>query len=445
MDVKRNDFLLVGSGDVEVSRFVDSYESFTRVLESLQRKYEELEEEFTAQNKELSEANEKLVGLTARNIAATEFLNSILHSITAGVVAVDERGHVTHFNRAAARVFNIAAASVLGRPYEECIPRSDPPEANVLDTLTTGVTHDAMERQMTPADGAPLRLSVSTGLLRDAHGTTTGAVEVIHDLTKLKKMEQDLARLNTLAALGEMAATIAHEVRNPLSGIAGFASLLAADLEGTDPRYQLVQKIIQGAEILNETITTLLNYTRFDETNKRDIDLLEFVQSSIEQFRQDNVDRTRNIRFRFHTDGGCSFRGHGIMLDPLLFRQIFFNLFTNAIEACSGSGEIEVRVAAYLRDTTVERFGDKVALELDETVVEIAVADRGPGIPDDQLERVFAPFFSNKEGGNGLGLAVALKIMKAHGGEIVAENSDTGGAVFRLLLPVKLDAIRQEV
>ncbi len=441
MDVHDKDAPDVELGVDEISRFADSYESFNRVLGTLQRKYTELEQEFTSQNRELAEANRKLVELTARNIAATEFLNSLLNSITAGVIAIDTTGQITHFNMAAARIFDMQPEQLLGTYYRDRIPFGEPEHANVLYTFEKAVPLDSQERVISRADGVSLSLSVSTEILRDENGNPIGAVEVIHDVTKMKKMEQELTRLNTLAALGEMAATIAHEVRNPLSGIAGFATLLEHDLDPSDKRLKLVRKIIRGTEILNETITTLLNYTRFEETNKKETNWNEFISSTIAQFYRDNHEREKDIDIQYVNADKDSF---SLMIDPVLCRQVFFNLFDNALAVCSGACHIEIRSRILPRKEALTHYSKQLLLNADETVVETTISDNGPGIPPEHLERIFAPFFTSRANGNGLGLAVVWKIIKAHGGEIIAENNPEGGAVFRVLLPVRMNAVNVE-
>ena len=134
------------------------------------------------------------------------------------------------------------------------------------------------------ADNRELNLSISTARIEDESGKFVGAVEVIQDMTKVRRLEQEIARLNTLAALGEMAAVIAHEVRNPLSGISGFASLLERDLEDDDPKMKLVLKIKRGTEILNETASNLLNYTRFSDLNRTHCSYPAYLQSIIDDF-----------------------------------------------------------------------------------------------------------------------------------------------------------------
>jgi len=427
----------------EVSRFADSYASFNRIINSLQRKYIHLQDEFTAQHRDLADANLRLVKLTRHNLSVTEFLDGILNSISAGVIAVDRAGCITHFNKAASRILDLSPNETLGENYRDCIRPGTPLHANALRTAERNRPVDSVERVIDGPDNTSLHLSVSTTVLRDGDGSPTGAVEVFHDLTKIKKMEHELARLNTLAALGEMAATIAHEVRNPLAGIGGFAALLKKDLGDDDPRGKLVDKIIRGVDNLNETVTTLLNYTRFEETNIANVRFDEFMERTIRQYRRDNPDRSGlSIKVKAANDAVEPLPP--LEIDPMLFRQVFFNLFSNAADVGGDNEAVEVTFRSLPLRAAAQQYGSRLLLGLDETVAEIMVADTGPGIPEEHLDKIFSPFFTTRSGGNGLGLAVAWKIVKAHGGEITAENRDGGGALFRILLPLKVHAANRE-
>lgn len=428
----------------EVSRFTESYASFHRIINSLQLKYIELKDEFSTQNDKLVEANKKLVELTEHNLSVTEFLNGILNSISAGVIAVDQSGRVTHFNPAASLILGIPLREPLGKNYRDVVPSGTPIDANALRAAESGREVESVEKKIELPDGTRLNLSVSTAILRDNEGCANGAVEVFQDLTKIKKMEQEIARLNTLAALGEMAATIAHEVRNPLSGIAGFASLLERELDPLDPKWKLTGKIIRGVNNLNETVTTLLNYTRFEEINKTEVTYDNFLKTAVEQFQQELDERARRVQIQLHPPYGPSEGPIRLALDRLLIRQVLFNIFSNAVEALEGKGRIEIQFRRLPRQKAVAQYAERILLGLDETIVETTISDTGPGVRPEHLDRIFAPFFTTKKEGSGLGLAVAWKIMKAHGGDIVAESSPEGGAVFRLLMPTKVDGVNRE-
>jgi len=251
-------------------------------------------------------------------------------------------------------------------------------------------------------------------------------------------MEREIARLNTLAALGEMAATVAHQVRNPLSGILGYSSLLKRDLDSNDPRQKLISKITEGVETLNGTITTLLDYTRDEELRCERVLFDDFVRDSLRQVRRENVEMTRGMEFKLLPPDAPGNDPVELMIDPVLFRQVLFNLLANSCEACRREGAISMQWSKLPRRKAAEKYGDTLLIELNETVFELRVRDSGPGVSDQAEESLFSPFFTTKEGGNGLGLAVANKIMKAHCGDITFENAPDGGAEFVLLLPTRI-------
>ncbi len=429
----------------EVGRFADSYASFNRIINSLQRKYIELKDEFSAQNEELVRANRKLVSLTAQNIQATEFLNGVLESITAGVIAVDSNGRITHFNPAASLILGISRQEPLGKHYRDVILPGEPSDANALRSVETGRSFDAVEKKVELDDGSWLHLSVSTAIIKDHEGISIGAVEVFHDLTKMKKMEKELTRLNTLAALGEMAATIAHQVRNPLAAIGGFASLLDRDLEEGDRKKELVGKMIKGVKSLNDTVETLLSYTRTEEISRSDVDYRAFVKSTIEQFKTDNASRLARFEIQFGNDVTGAESCGKISVDRMLFRQIFFNILTNAVDACKEEGTVTVETRTLPRAAALAKYGERMMLGVDETVMETVITDNGPGVDAEHINHIFSPFYTTRREGTGLGLAVAWKIMKAHGGEIKVENVSEGtGAAFYLLLPIPVNTVCAE-
>ena len=425
--------------EADLTRFAESYASFTRIVNSLQRQYLEVKEEFSIVNADLAESNRRLQDMTAQNLAANDFLGSILNAVSAAVIAVDCEGVITHFNRAASVIFGIPVREPMGRKYAEMLPLGEPDTANAVFAFKSGLTVDSVEKRITLDDGTRLHLSVSTEILRDREGRSIGSVEVCHDITKLKKLEQEIARLNTLAALGEMAATIAHEVRNPLAGIGGFAVLLQRDLPAEDPSQKLVAKIIRGADTLNRIVTTLLNYTRSEELHRDDVRFDLFLTSVIEAYRQENSDRVVGMDLAFVPSSRGTPMDMVASIDPALFRQVITNILSNAVDACSGTGDVTVHCVKLPRQRATRQYGDKLLLGLDETILETTISDTGRGIEPESLARVFAPFFTTKNGGTGLGLAMARKIIRAHGGDILASNNADRGAKFTLLLPVKID------
>lgn len=423
-----------------ISEFTESYASFNRIINTLQRKYIDLKDDFSAQNEELVKANMKLVALTEQNLGATQFLNSILTSISVGVIAVDQNGTITHFNPASAVIMGIPISEAIGKQYREIIPPGQPFAANALRTAETSQVVESVEKKIVLDDETQLSLSVSTSVLYDDQNRPNGAVEVFTDLTKVKKMEKELARLNTMAALGEMAATIAHEVRNPLAGIAGFASLLERDIERGDPRRTLVKKIIRGVDKLNDTVISLLNYTRMEELNKTQTNYISYLQTILDDYKLEHRQKLKENKLNFSYNKSFDETPLYLEFDKLLMRQVYLNIITNALEVSGNHSSIDIMVKKVPRQVAVKKYSKRLLLGVDETVVETIIKDNGPGIKLEHLDHIFAPFFTTKQGGNGLGLAISWRIVKAHGGDIIVESSSRKGTEFCIVLPVKISA-----
>ena len=423
------------SATPQISAFTESFESFSRVVNSLQRRYLELRQEFQDQQQELVDANAQLAALTESNLAVTEFLDNILSSLSAGVIAIDRDSIITHINPAAAALWGVTPDTARGKPYATAVPVFESSDADEATPERAGRSVGSEERRLHLSDGRQVCISVSTAILRGRDGIPTGAVEVWQDVTKLRRMEQELARLNTLAALGEMAATIAHEVRNPLSAIGGFAALLDRDLDEADPNRRTVRKIIKGVERLNQTVATLLNYTRFQQLSRVNIDYHKYLTETVSQFCSEGGQRLTGVEIVVQPLVTPPGRKTFVQADTVLMRQVLTNILDNAVECMNGAGKVTITCRWLALHEIASPYRDRILLGGGDTVLETVIRDTGPGIHEHHLERIFAPFFSTRSGGNGLGLAVVWKIIKAHGGEVFAANSPEGGAEIHLLLP----------
>jgi len=174
------------------------------------------------------------------------------------------------------------------------------------------------------------------------------------------------------------------------------------------------------------------------------VDYPQFVSDVIERFRVDNNDRLDQVTIECSSPGDFTTTPITLEIDVTLLRHVFFNILSNAVDMTDGQGRIRIAFRILSPDEASTKFADKVLLGTNETIVETTIEDNGPGIHEHHRDRIFAPFFSTRSGGNGLGLAVVWKIMKAHGGEVFATDSATSGAVFHLLLPTRMDMATME-
>jgi two-component system sensor histidine kinase HydH len=249
-----------------------------------------------------------------------------------------------------------------------------------------------------------------TERLQHSHDQLKAQVENLR--VELGEKNRLLERSNRLAALGEMAAGMAHEIRNPLGGIQLYASMLAQDVVDQPAAHQLVQKITGGVKRLEALVSQVLHFTREVRVNVVSMNLAEVVEQSIELMQS-------------HRANGSTVEITGprpmlVHADPILLGQAILNLALNGIEASHGRGDLLVTYSAPPAGSDAKQF-------------HLEIRDTGAGIPPETLDRIFNPFFTTKETGTGLGLAIVHRIVEAHDGTIRASNcEDVRGAKFEI-------------
>jgi len=229
---------------------------------------------------------------------------------------------------------------------------------------------------------------------------------------ELKKMQEEVQQSRVLSALGEMAATVAHEIRNPLGGIGGYASLLARSIPPEDPKRKYVDKIIGGISSLNKIVSNLLVYTRKTNLQKQNTDLVAWAEAILAhaEIEIEKEKKKVSIERNFPAEP------LNAEIDSERLQQVMLNLLINGIQAIESEGKIFVSIRS------------------NENIAEITVADTGCGIEPEYLKNIFTPFFTTKEQGTGLGLAIAKKIVDLHEGEILVESTPGKGTSFCIKL-----------
>jgi signal transduction histidine kinase len=324
---------------------------------------------------------------------------------------IDNEERITLFNPAAERIYAMNQAGAVGRSYAEAFAPQADSHFPIIDTLKSGKNLSGHEKYWKIGAGFK-PIGYTTCVVRDRDGRTLGAVEISTDLTQIKQMQKQMQHAKTLAALGEMAATVAHEIRNPLAGIGGFAGLLERDLGPDDPRRNLVKKIVQGVSSLNKIVSNLLVFTRPMELNLRRVNFIEWMEDILRYAELEASKEKKDIEIvRDYAFGKMEVR-----IDPEKFQQVFLNLIFNAIQAIEGGGRVAIKADFDERD-----------------FLRIAVIDDGKGIPKDIVAKIFNPFFTTKEQGTGLGLAIVQRIVALHGGAITVD-SEPGRTRFEICL-----------
>jgi PAS domain S-box-containing protein len=349
--------------------------------------------------------------LYAQVVLANEHLENILSTVPSGVVAVDADGVVTMHNRAAEQLTCLTHDAVHARSFLALRGRlQDVLEATLRDRIAQ--TYADIDL----SDGVTTRpIMCTTSPLRDPDGALLGAVAVFSDLTPVRALEIERRRVERLAYLETFASGIAHEVKNPLVAIKAFAQLLPrrrSDERFIDEFSRIATREIARMERLIERLRTLSRPGQrarcLLDIRQPLVDALEFMHPSFED---------KDVR----VEAALGESEASVVGDAAELEQLFLNLLMNANDATPRQGHIVVAVLA----------GDgRVA---------VAVADSGPGIPEEALGRIFDPFFTTKERGTGLGLAISAGIADSHGARLRAENVPAGGARFTVEFPLATD------
>jgi len=412
-------------------------DSFNASTARLRQAYARLQEKVEKLNIELEETNRSLSKSLEEQERLSNYLTNILESLSSGVLAVDMDGMITLFNRGAEVITGVAMEDALNRHYTEVMGKDTPEELTPLRALSTGEGAVQVEKTIRSRTGARIPVGCSISPLLNSSGGMIGAVEIFMDLSRIKMLEDELSQKEKLAALGRMAATMAHKIRNPLGGIAGFAGLLNLELKDNENGRRLVRKITEGVDKLERIVTALLSYTsRLTlETNRSDLAVfLEGVAGSL-----DGTYGNADITVR-KPDGPVFAE-----IDPERFRESAIAIMRNAVEASGGDGEVTVTVlpgdSGYAPSHEIERMlldtirGSSGIVLSGSPCSLILVTDSGAGMTPEVKKQLFVPFYTTKENGIGLGLAGARRIIEAHRGEIWIESGENRGTSVGIVLP----------
>ncbi len=400
----------------QMNQLAQAFQLFNETTGQLRQAYQQLEERVAELNQELEEANRKLTSKVDELNQTKDYLDNSLDSMTDGLLTVDLEGRITRFNRAASQITLLEEREVLGQDAASLFGKDFGVDA-IPTRKAQRRRHEAGEIRR--KDGSAVPVSISTAPLRDRDGSVIGALRVFQDLTEVTRLREEVRRKDRLAALGEMAATVAHEIRNPLGGIEGFASLLKRDLDPADPKSKLVQKVLDGTRSLNSVVSEFLMFARpmkfqFKPTSPR-LAIEKTLSFIAPQLSEKSITVKQNI-----AEGLPE-----ISSDSEKLYQALLNIILNAIQSMEKGGVLAIAASC------VPKEGG----EGETSVLAISISDTGCGIKEDDLSKIFEPFFTTKEKGTGLGLAVAARIIEEHGGQVHVQSRKGEGTRFEIELP----------
>lgn len=363
----------------------------------------------------------------------------ILSSIKSGVLTLDRARRVLFLNRAAEELLGRHIDALYGRDACEVLPElSD--AINALTHPASSARPPGVER--IPWDGWVRReghdamfISVALSPLFDGQGGHYGHILTVQDQTQIHNMQRRVQRQDRLAAIGQLSAAIAHEIRNPLASISGSVEMLQMFVQASHDEERLMQIVLREIDRLNVLIGDFLDYTRDRRRSLDEVALDELIAEVVELFGHDE-ELTAEVALT-HKLEVC--RGHRVLANRDGIKQVFWNLLRNAAQAMDGRGQIVVTAQALSGELQSDGSWDNLSPMEDAAEAQIfrfMVTDTGPGIPDDVRARLFEPFFTTKRGGTGLGLATIYRIVEDHDGNVGVETSEAGTS-FIIDLPIR--------
>ena len=339
------------------------------------------------------------------------FSEEVTRNMPAGLLVVNAAGIITSVNPAAEQTLGVRGLAF--RRYSEALGEKSELTRLVGECLASGRIFRREEVKHVAPGEETRQLGVTISPIRRGEGRINGAICLLSDLTELAMLQQQVQLKENLAALGELSAGIAHEFKNALATISGYAQMIQAE-GGTEEVAENAARILEQTRNITHVVTEFLKYARPLDISTEPVS----IQAIIERVTQEVAESQPEVRIRFEGAFGWSAGDEGLL------RQAFLNLARNAAEASKGAtngGKVLIRGEMQKGDIGLQR---------------VTIFDNGPGIPPAVHGKLFRPFFTTKPRGTGLGLAVVQKILVQHGGRVEARNRPEGGAAFIVTLPL---------
>ena len=338
---------------------------------------------------------------------------NILEGMNSAVVAVDRDKKIITFNRVAEEIFSLKREEVINKDYSQIFPRD---ECLINEVFNSGRSIREMEKKFKLSSGVEKDLVFGASILSDEKGELRGAVAVIHDITELKKYEEEAKRAERLSTLGNLAAGVAHEIRNPLNAISIAAQRLKNEFVPEKDKEQyanFTQTILKEIKRLDQTINQFLSLAKAQKLNLVNTEMSSFLSEIINLIEIEA--KEKGILMNKELTGISELK-----IDREEMKKALVNIILNGIQAMSSGGKMNI--SANLDNSGREYI--------------IKVKDTGPGISEENLSKIFQPYFTTKEKGTGLGLAIAYRIINDHKGKIEVESKAGKGTTFTIRLPV---------
>ncbi len=360
------------------------------------------------------------------------YTDSIVGSLTSGIVTLDLDGRVVTLNPAAELLSGLFGAEVTGRYCTEVFAHAPEVVEVLMDTLASRTAVATLALSLRRRNGQAIPVEMSTAPLKGVEGKDLGVVAVFRDVTAMRELEDQLRRSDRLVALGTLAAGLAHEIKNPLTSIRTFTQLLPRKFDDERFRETFERVVPRELERINGIVERLLQLARPARLRVEPVRLPALLERVQELFANEIETRQIGVARQYARDLPP------IQADPEQLYQALVNLVGNALEAMDTGGRLTLRVGWSEGEDRLRGFRRTAPRR-----VRVEIEDTGVGIPPSVADKVFDPFFTTKEGGTGLGLALAHKIVEDHGGTISFRSAPGAGTTFSVLLPVTREGLER--
>lgn len=354
----------------------------------------------------------------------------ILATLATGVLTVDAQGRLVYANPAAESLLGLKAGEWMGREVIAELERRAPGMGRVLQRAIDEGTPSDRYRTTRMEGGRAVRLGVSTAVLERGPQSPPSATAIFQDITDLELLEALNRRTERLEAVAALSASLAHEIKNPLASIRSAVEQLTRPSLGVADRDTLQRLVLSESDRLSRLLSEFLDYSGLRLATRQRVDLGEVVRGAVALVRQHPEARGVTLA-SMGTDASVPVWG-----DPDLLHRALFNLFLNGVQFAGADGSVRISLEnggrPYPRGTSIR------------SPVAVTVSDSGPGVDPEVRDRIFEPFFSTREGGSGLGLAVVYRAVEAHDGSIFVDRAEEGGARFTIYLPAAEGAGEEE-
>jgi PAS domain S-box-containing protein len=395
---------------------LEAFDTFRNASSQLEKAYSELKTQAKKLDLELKETNAQLALALSEQEHTSLHLKSILNTLNTGIMVIDLDGKVIELNPASQKILGILHKT---EHFEDMVL-----DQGILDFIRRCLknTHARMphEEITIEREGVEFTLELSFSLVRSEKGRILSVLILISDVTLFNRLKNQSNRNARLAAMGEVAAELAHEIRNPLGSIKLFASLLLQDIEDGDAKPELAEQIIKSVQTIDTTVSNMLTYSADVETVGIPVCVGDLLEECLPLFAMER--QQKEIHFKLDVPG----RPLWVKGDAHLLKQMILNLCLNAVKAMDSGGTFQI---------TVSSRGD---------YVDLVIKDDGCGIPQKHLHKIFDPFYSTFQGGTGLGLSVVNQIVEKHHGAIDVQSETGKGTTVFVSLPIMMERFEEK-